>query len=66
MVSLCFPNFVHPLKMEDDKKPTEYLFHDEFEVEWLYKMLCFVALNAELYGKLLLRRFNCVQLCATP
>ena len=52
--------------MEDDKKPTEYLFHDEFEVEWLYKMLCFVALNAELYGKLLLRRFNCVQLCATP
>ena len=30
-------------------------------------MLCFVALNAELYGKLLLlRRFSCVQLCATP
>ena len=52
--------------MEDDKKPTEYLFHDEFKVEWLCKMLCFVALNAELYGRLLLSCFSRVSILCNP
>ena len=56
-----------PLSWRMMKKLTEYLFHDEFKVEWLCKMLCFVAFSAELCARLLLlRHFSRVRLCANP